>query len=165
MKKLYNFFFVLFLITLVFLLLSIRTSAQSINYEQIIKEYLIEKKELEKDDYFSIQTGDTYLSDAVNGFAFELVKNNGYYDNICGIYRIGVFASHSFVYLFLLDKDKNEYFLLDTHNFFSTIEKIFDFLDNTSCEFSDYEKLAYIRKIIDIYNRNIKAIPWTFEKQ
>ena len=81
-------------------------------------------------------------------------------DNNCGIYKIGTFSDHSFTYLFLIDKDKDQHIFLDFENLSETINAVLEFLDNSSCIFTDTQKLSYLRKIIEINSINKNVIPW-----
>lgn len=132
---------------MVLLLLITKVSSQTHDYDKLVKEYLINKGEIKDDDKSSV-------------YAFELLRSTKTEDNNCGIYRIGTFSDHGFIYLFLIDKDKNQHFFLDFKDIFETLDAIINFLDNSSCSFTDTKKLDYIRKVIEIYTINKNKIPW-----
>lgn len=112
-----------------------------------IKEFLISVGEMEKDSRVSC-----YVVDLSNMTSMENVDK-------CGIYKIGVFADHSFAHILLLDKEKKVF--LDCHaNLSQTLNSLFSFLNNGNCRFTDSEKLSYIKAILDIYNQNETAVPW-----
>ncbi len=117
------------------------------DYDRLVKEYLINKGEIKEDKESSI-------------YVYELLNSNMIKDNNCGIYKIGTFSDHSFTYLFLIDKDKDQHIFLDFENLSETINAVLEFLDNSSCIFTDTQKLSYLRKIIEINSINKNVIPW-----
>ena len=137
----------LILLLLLNLLVMSKVDGQTHNYDKLVKDYLISQGEIKDDGRSSV-------------YAFELLKSNEIKDNNCGIFRIGTFSDHGLVYLFLIDKDKNEHLFLDFKDLSKTIEDVLNFLDNSSCNFTDTKKLAYLRKVIEIYTINKNKIPW-----
>jgi len=137
----------LILLLLLNLLVMSKVDGQTHNYDKLVKDYLISQGEIKDDGRSSV-------------YAFELLKSNEIKDNNCGIFRIGTFSDHGLVYLFLIDKDENEHLFLDFKDLSKTIEDVLNFLDNSSCNFTDTKKLAYLRKVIKIYSINKNKIPW-----
>ena len=118
-----------------------------IDYDGLVKEYLINKGEIKEDKESSI-------------YVYELLNSNMIKDNNCGIYKIGTFSDHGFAYLFLIDKNKDQHIFLDFEDLSETINAVLEFLDNSSCIFTDTQKLSYLRNIIEINSVNINVIPW-----
>ncbi|MDP3441876.1 MAG: hypothetical protein Q8T08_03365 [Ignavibacteria bacterium] len=135
------------LLLLLNLLVMTKVHGQTHDYDKLVKEYLINNGEIKDGGKSSV-------------YAFELLKSNKIKDNNCGIFRIGTFSDHGLVYLFLIDKDKNGYLFLDFKDLSKTIEDVLTFLDNSNCNFTDKKKLAYLRKVIEIYTINKYKIPW-----
>jgi hypothetical protein len=138
-----KFIIVLFVLTI---------STESNLFAQDLKDEEIKK--------FLVSVGEMQEEDRCSYYAYELLDSDTIKSSdSCGIYRIGVHGSHSYTYLLLLDKQKKTF--LDCHtNLYQTLSSAFSFFDNCSCQFTDSEKLSYIRKIMDIYNRNETAVPW-----
>ncbi len=120
---------------------------QTSNYENLIKQFLIDKGELKKNDKASF-------------YAFELLTSNKLNDNSFGIYRIGTFSDHGLSYLFLLDKNRNKVVFLDFMDLSKTLKCVLTFIDDTTYHLSDSEKLSYLRNVIKICESNKNAIPW-----
>ncbi len=142
-KKIY----VIILFSLLNTVIMRETKAQTHCYNKLIKDYLISKGELNNNEKTSI-------------YSFEVLKSNSINDNVFGIYRIGTFSDHGLIYLFLLDKKNEKEIFLDFEDMPSTIEAVLSFMDGASYKLNDSEKLAYIRKALDIYRINERKIPW-----
>ena len=109
---------------------------------------------------FLVSTGEMRDGDKCSYYAYELLKLDALNDSdSCGIYRIGVYASHSYTYLLLLDK-KTKTFLNCHTDLYQTLKSVYSFFEKSSCCFSDSEKLSYIKELMDIYHRNNIVIPW-----
>lgn len=94
-----------------------------------------------------------------NIYAYELLTNKELQANdSIGIYRIGVFASHSMTYLLLLDREHHK-FLDCFSNLAETLKATFAFFDSTT-RLTDVRKLCYLRKIVDIFESNQQRVPW-----
>ena len=122
-----------------------KVNSQTNDYNKLAIEYLISE-------------GETASESSI--YICELLKSNRIEDNNCGIYRIGTFSDHGLAYLFLVDKEKELHNFLNFENLAETIETVLNFLDNSSCVFTDTQKLAYLRKVIELNAINIKTIPW-----
>jgi len=120
---------------------------QTNNYDKLVREYMIKEGEIKENSESSI-------------YICELLESNKIEENNCGIYKIGTFSDHSLVYLFLIDKGKSQHIFLNFEDLSETIENVLKFLDNSSCDYTDSQKLSYLRKIIDIYSINKNIIPW-----
>nr|WP_303775690.1 hypothetical protein [Bacteroides intestinalis] len=109
---------------------------------------------------FLISTGEIQEGDRCSYYAYELIKSDELKcSDICGIYRIGAYASHSYTYLLLLDKRGKTF--LDCHtDLYQTLKSIFSFFEKNNHCFTDLEKLSYIKEAMEIYHRNNTAIPW-----
>lgn len=93
-------------------------------------------------------------------FAFELITNNPIANHSCGIFRIGVFSDHGLFYLMLVDKEHNTLTFLDFDNLSISLTTIIEFLENSSCNFSERQILAYVKETIKLYNINLNRSPW-----
>jgi hypothetical protein len=95
-------------------------------------------------------------------FAFELITNNSISNHSCGcgIFRIGVFSDHGLFYLMLVDKELNTLTFLDFDNLSISLTTIIEFLENSSCNFSEGQILKYIKETIKLYNINLNRSPW-----
>lgn len=137
-----------FFLSLLFISLSLEivdSFNEKPDYLEVIREYLIDKGELSVGEKASL-------------YVVEILKLNEISDNNYGIYKVGVFSDHGLAYLFLLNKDRNEYSFLDIADLSNAIECVLDFMDNASIP--DKVKVDYIREVIRIYNQNMNTIPW-----
>lgn len=109
---------------------------------------------------FLVSVGEVQEGSRCSYYAYELLTSNMMKpSDSCGIFRIGVHTSHSYTYLLLLGKQGKNF--LDCHtNLYQTLSTVLSFFENSSCHFSDSEKLSYIKEIMDVYHRNKVAIPW-----
>lgn len=135
------------LITCLVIIIFTVTGFAQISDDKEIRIFFEQKGELEKNDKTSI-------------YAFELITNNKYNkSDKYGIYRIGIFADHSFEYLLFVNNGKKQF--VDCYSDLPKILDIaFSFLDNSTYHFTDADKLLYIKEIISLYDRNQNAVPW-----
>lgn len=120
--------------------------AQTVN-DRDIRKFLEQKGELEQDAETSI-------------YAFELLSNKPLMasDN-CGIYRIGTFADHSFTYLLLLENGKKK-FIDCQSNLLEILNILIPFLENSNCHMTNKDNFLYLKKVVDVYKKNMDVIPW-----
>jgi len=105
-----------------------------------IKDFLVKSEQLEDDSRVSM-------------YAYELLSNEEWNKNVkYGIYRIGIFSSHAWPYLLFID-DGKKYFVEDCiFNISRNINSLFTFFENSKHKYTDSEKLAYIKKLLERYN-------------
>ena len=95
-----------------------------------------------------------------NIYAYELLKDMELTDNAQdGIYRIGVFASHTFTHLMLLNNGK-PIFLDNVSDLAKTLNELLAFFNNIGTKISDHEKLHYIKEVLYWHESNKNRIPW-----
>lgn len=94
---------------------------------------------------FLISVGEIQQGSRCSYYAYELLTSKMMTpSDSCDMFRIGVYASHNYTYLLLLDKQ--EKIFLDCHaNLYQTLSSIFSFFENSTCRFTDTEKLSYIK--------------------
>ena len=93
-------------------------------------------------------------------YAYELLTNAELtLDGHDGIYRIGVFASHTFTHFMLLDNGKVT-FLNGYSDLTKTLEGLFLFFDDVGTKISCHKKLRYIKEVLYWHESNKNRIPW-----
>lgn len=139
------------IILLVILLINgINCKAQQDSLKYKVVNYLIEKGELKKTndnrDYFD------------NIFIVNLIKQkNSTFNDTNYLYKIGTHTSHSFVYLML--KNGNKYEFIDVKKIDEVLIYVIKFMKEKNRP--SKEILENVEMIIALYQRNLKAIPWT----
>lgn len=109
---------------------------------------------------YLVSVGEMQEGSRVSYYAFELIKSDTLNDSdSCGIYRIGVHASHSFTHLLLMDKQKKIFLDCQT-DLCKTLSVVLDYFEVSRCRFTDSEKLSYIREVVDVFRRNATASSW-----
>lgn len=129
---------------------SINCNAQQDSLKYKVINYLIEKGELNKTN-----NKKEYID---NIFIVNLVRQkSNIYDASNFIYKIGTHTSHSFYYLML--RNGNKYEFIDVKK----IDEVLVYIINISKENKRPSKeiLKNVEAILVLYQRNLKAIPWT----
>lgn len=114
-----------------------------------IKKYLVKQGVIEKENI-----------NRTSIYALELLDNKEFNGTErYGIYRIGIYADHSLSHLLLLNNG-DKIFLDCFKDLSSTLNMVFAYFEDIDNQFTDSKKLLYIRKIVDVYIRNMHSIPW-----
>lgn len=94
---------------------------------------------------FLISIGEMEEGDRCSYYAYELLKSDTLKSSdVCGIYRIGTYASDTYTYLLLLYKQDKIF--LDCHtDLYQTLKSVFSFFEKNSGCFTDAQKLSYIK--------------------
>lgn len=109
---------------------------------------------------YLIGIGEMQDGDDCSYYAYELIKSDSIKEtDSCGIYRIGVYASHTYTYLLLLDKQKVQF--IDCHtDLYKTLSSVFSFFESCNCCFTDTEMFNYTKEVVNIFHRNETTVPW-----
>lgn len=112
-------------------------------------KFLIEKKDLIS-DYKSFNTNVLIVNDILT---LEKPEKEDY-----GIFKFGTLSSHSYFHILL--KDKNKYKILDMRQpLENVVLQVVSYFKEE--EFYDRDLvLAYLDKVIELYKRNMQAVPW-----
>lgn len=109
---------------------------------------------------FFVSIGEIQDGDRCSYYAYELLTSDTLQrSEVCGIYRIGMHASHSYTYLLLLDK-QDKVFLNCHTDLYQTLKSIFAFWNKNNCNFAESKKLSYIKAVMNVYYQNEKVVPW-----
>jgi len=139
------------IILLVILLINgINCKAQQDSLKYKVINYLIEKGELDKTNNIKDYND--------NVFIVKLIKQkNSKCDAANYLYKIGTHSSHYFYYLLL--KNGNKYEFIDVKK----IDEVLIHIIKISKEKKRPSKeiLENVEAILALYQRNLKAIPWT----
>jgi hypothetical protein len=111
--------------------------------------YLIEKGELDE-----VKNKEKYLD---NIYITDIVNSNSNKETCDAIYNIGTFSSHSLNYLMV--KNGQDYLMMDLNNLDEVLIYVIDFLKERKK--SPQEILINVEAILLLYQKNLKAMPWT----
>lgn len=90
-------------------------------------------------------------------YGIELLKHEATLNTKWGIFAIGICVDHVHTHFLLIKNGVRQY--IDTYtDTIKILQTIFEFLDAT--QFTDSEKLSYIRFVINICDSNSTVNPW-----